>query len=493
LRFLRRPEGWVFVILLASYAYFWQGRDWNVSSRLMLTYALVDRGTLSIDGLEDQTRDRAKYDGHFYSDKNPGYSLLAVVPYSLAKKAIGLPDHPLNRKGFAHWPADYWITLATSGLLSAFSGVLLVVLALDLGCGPRRAALVGLAYGLATPAFAYATLGYGHQVAAFALLASFVLLRKPTPRPWLGLVVAGFLASYASVVEIQVGPVSAILGAFLLGLVVGKRRPISAVLVFGLGALVPILILLAYNDLAFDSPWKMGYFYEDIEQFKDVHSSSNPLGMRRPDWSKLGELLWGERRGLVRFAPIVLLTVPGLVALAIRRQWATVIVSTSTMAAVVLVNLSYPEWTGGWSTGPRLLVPMLPFAMIPVAGLLSVGGRWASVPAVLLTLVGASLILGFVAVGARVPNDIDRPLVDGVWPLLRGDRPLPDWVYGQRYARNLATLAFPASIKQLPTWAGWVSVLPLVFFQLAMAGLMLRFVRDCEAKPVEASRSPQGP
>ena len=44
------------------------------------------------------------------------------------------------------------------------------------------------------------------------------------------------------------------------------------------------------------------------------------------------------------------------------------------------MNLSYPEWTGGWSTGPRLLVPLLPFAMLPVASLLAVGGRWDDRP-----------------------------------------------------------------------------------------------------------------
>ena len=69
-----RPKAWVFVILLASSSYFWQARDWNVASRLMLTYALVDRGTLTIDGLDDQTRDIARYRGHFYSDKTPGTS-----------------------------------------------------------------------------------------------------------------------------------------------------------------------------------------------------------------------------------------------------------------------------------------------------------------------------------------------------------------------------------------------------------------------------------
>ena len=39
--------------------------------------------------------------------------------------------------------------------------------------------------------------------------------------------------------------------------------------------------------------------------------------------------------------------------------------------AVLLVNVCYPEWTGGWSTGPRLLVPLLPFAVLPIAGLIA--------------------------------------------------------------------------------------------------------------------------
>src|SRR5206468_76617 len=133
--------------------------------------------------------------------------------------------------------------------------------------------------------------------------------------------------------------------------------------------------------------------------------------------------------------------IPGLIALVVRRYWGLAVVATMTMVSVVLVNLSYPEWTGGWSTGPRLLVPLLPFAMLPVAGLLAVGGRGTTLLAVGLAVVGGVMILQFVAIGARVPDFVDRPLVEGVWPLWRGDRPLPFWVYGNRYARNLVILA----------------------------------------------------
>jgi len=474
--YLRWPGPWVFGILLASYAFFWHGRDWNAASRLMLTYALVDRGTIRIDGMEDQTHDIARRDGHYYTDKTPGFSLLAALPYAAAKLALGLPDHPLDAKGFAHWPADYWATLGTSGLASALAGVILVGLARDLGCGPRRSALVGLAYGLATPAYAYATLAYGHQAAACCLLASFALLWRDGGRPRLRAALAGFFASYASVVEIQVGPVSAILGFYILALAIGKRRPAGAILAFGLGAAGPASLLLGYNALAFGSPWKMGYFFLVTERFREVHSASNPLGLARPDWSKLAELAWGERRGLIRYAPIVALTIPGLAVLIRRRLPGMALVCGATIAALYLMNLSYPEWTGGWTTGPRLLVPLLPFAMLPVAALLAVGGRPATALAVALGLAGGVVILMFQAIGARVPDGIARPLVDAVWPLWRGDRPLPGWLYGNRYARNLASVALPDLVKKLPVSAGWAQFAPLVAFQIAAIGLMLRSV-----------------
>ncbi len=183
---MRRPALGVFLILWASYAFWWHARDWNTASRLMLTYSLVDRGTIRIDGLEQQTGDRALYEGHSYSDKLPGYSFLAAIPYGVFRRLMGFPTHPLNVPGIAHWTADYAVTLFTSGLVTALLGGLLTVLATDLGCGPRRSALIGLAYGLATPAYAYATLAHGHQTSAACLFGAFALLwRSPifTLRP----------------------------------------------------------------------------------------------------------------------------------------------------------------------------------------------------------------------------------------------------------------------------------------------------------------------
>ena len=112
---LVRPALWVLLILLGSYAFFWHRRDWNTASRLVLTYAMVDRSTVVITGLDQQTNDKAFFQGQYFSDKLPGFSLLATcASMRVARCVIRLPSHPLNLKAFPYWAADYWVTLGTS-------------------------------------------------------------------------------------------------------------------------------------------------------------------------------------------------------------------------------------------------------------------------------------------------------------------------------------------------------------------------------------------
>jgi hypothetical protein len=487
---LARPAAWVFLILLGSYSFFWHTRDWNTASRLMLTYALVDRGTVTITGLDQQTNDKARFQGQYYSDKLPGFPLLATLPYASARLFLRLPSHPLDREAFKYWPADYWTTLGTSGLLTAATGWLLVTWSRELGCQPLRSALVGLAYGLATPAYVYATLAYGHQAAAFALLASFFLLWKPKrPHNSVCVFIAGLLAAYAAVIELHVGPVSAILGIYLLAQCLRGDRRLDALALFAVGALVPTLILLMYNLLAFGSPWELGYFHHAVKQFADVHNPDNPLGLTLPKsmGTTLTALLWGRYRGLTFYAPILLLSGPGWVVLLARRCWDLASVTLLVVLAVLLVNLFYPEWTGGWSTGPRLLVPALPFAMLPVAALIAGDSRLAGIATLAtlaLALAGAILMLLFQGVGGRIPQYLADPMLQIVWPLWSGRSPIPDWWLGERFCCNLTSLIASGWLaRQLPS-RQFVQFLPLVLAQsLAIVGLCIHHRRPAGERP----------
>src|SRR5690242_442746 len=100
-----------------SYAYFYQAGGWNQNSRFALVRAIVERHTLRIDDYAAHTGDRALWEGHFYSDKAPGASLVAVVPVAaarLAGRAVGVD--PQGYPGIA-W-TSYIAAVATSGLFT---------------------------------------------------------------------------------------------------------------------------------------------------------------------------------------------------------------------------------------------------------------------------------------------------------------------------------------------------------------------------------------
>ncbi len=144
---------------------------------------------------EEQTRDIARYQDHWYTDKTPGFSVAAIPPYWLAKTPGRLPDHPLDRAGFAHWPADYWVTLGTSGLATALTAAILASLARRLGCAPRAPRVSAWLTGWRRPRRSTPTLAYGHQLAAFGLFAAFGLLAVEGRRVRLRAALAGFLAA----------------------------------------------------------------------------------------------------------------------------------------------------------------------------------------------------------------------------------------------------------------------------------------------------------
>lgn len=455
----------LFVLLLGTYAYFWQGRDWNNASRLMLTYALVDRGTLRIDGLEINAGNPAEGvgdlartpDGHYYTDKAPGQSLLGVPVYALVKRLAGYPDHPLDLpQARAYWPRDYWVTVGTSGLATALLGVLLYVFFLRVGTSHSTAVLLAVAYALGTPALTYATLFYGHQSAALAATASFYLLYRAANDPLhrgLGrMLFAGLLAGWAVVVEFPMLLVCGILWAYALiafklspGQVgESQSRCVGNALVHSLtrspafwltaGMVTSGLVLLGYQTLAFGHPLRTGYSYEIYQPFREAHTG---IGIGAPDWSVVPHLLFSLDRGLFVYAPVMLLALPACFALLLRRRWAVVVVPFVSFAALLLVNICHRLPDGGLATGPRFLLPAVPMLLIPVAAwfaTLEQSGRlWATKTKLVVTTglggVGMIVILAATAIGGRLEPGDPNPWKNQV---------LPAWRDGE-FTRNLGT------------------------------------------------------
>ncbi len=195
----------IFTLLFASYAYFYQAGGWNQNSRFDLVRAVMNDHAVRIDPYQQNTGDKASYDGHYYSDKAPGLALAAIPIAGAGRLALlAAGGDPESFPGLAI--LSYLATVLTVGLLTAVAGVVLYDLAIDLGASTGGALFAATAFGLATPMWTLATLFIGHAMAAASLLFAFAATARIGPgrdlRSNLKLAAAaGVSAGWATVAE----------------------------------------------------------------------------------------------------------------------------------------------------------------------------------------------------------------------------------------------------------------------------------------------------
>jgi hypothetical protein len=100
-------------------------------------------------------------------------------------------------------------------------------------------------------------------------------------------------------------------------------------------------------------------------------------------------LLVDQEYGLLVYAPLYILAVPGLVRLwrTSRDACLTIVVVCGSYLALVLLPLANPwGWTGGWSPPARFLVPILPFLIVAISAALAQLPRLVVIPFVALQI-----------------------------------------------------------------------------------------------------------
>ena len=323
----RKRERWLFALLLFSYAYFFGGSGWNQNATFDLTRAIVERHELQLRGLAANTSDISFHDGRIYSNKAPGLSFAAAVPYALIHAVAGPP-----RDAKTLTIDLYLCSVATCGVSGALIGVLLFRCARRKRLSLRDAFLVGLIAGLGTPLFAYSTMLFAHVPSALFVLVAYLQRRRPLRcGAALG---AATLLNYAAIV------VAAIF------VIASSRRPRElARLVAGA---VPFAIALAVYQLsAFGSPFTTSIattnpsFLEKGAMFGILHA---------PKLEALWGVTFSPYRGLFFLSPVLLLALPRL-----REP-----ILAASCAAVLVMNACFNGWHGGYTIGPRYLVVIVP-------------------------------------------------------------------------------------------------------------------------------------
>jgi hypothetical protein len=300
-------------------------------SNFQVTRALVDHGRLSVPpGTPHVDRGRG---GRYYSKFGVGLPLLSTGPYLLAKPFEGLATTDLER-----------VAVSTiMPVITALLSLVLYELGLALGARPRDALLVALAAVFGTYLLVYSKEFFGEPL--MALGVALALWRSIAGHPT--------QAALALVLAMQTRPQAAFLAPFFWLYWVrdmGLRRSLvpGVVLAAGAGS------LLFYNWLRFDDVTRTGYPADQ--------------GFRLEFWSGAWGLLAHGNKSLFLFVPLAIVLPLGLWAL--KRRGRTELAAL--MAAIVLVGFlaaaSWSVWYGGWTWGPRLLLP----ALIPILPVLAV-------------------------------------------------------------------------------------------------------------------------
>jgi len=418
------------IALFFSYAYFYQAGGWNQNARFALVRAVLERHTLRIDAYEGSTGDKARSKGHYYSDKAPGASLLALAPAAAARLVSRLIRiDPDGDRGIA-W-TSYVATVFTSGLFTLAAALVVMRLTLRWGFSRGAAFFAAAAYGIASPAWCYATLFMGHGISAGCLMlayASAVEVSEHQPRhseppflvrekrhAWL----AGLWAGLAVLTEFPAAVPSFLI--VLLALLAfrdrGWQNMATGAVQIVAGGMIAGIVLLAHNALAFRSPLSLGYAVVD-SPLGQLHTGF--FGITYPAWWRLREILVGSYRGLLPISPLVAVTPIGLLMLArvpARRRAAFVAVAIA--AFYVLFNASYYYWEGGWAYGPRQMMAALPFLALGLAPLWDSWGRCGRVALSAGLFWGAALTLIAVSTTPQPPSTVEAPVHELLWPAFR--------------------------------------------------------------------------
>jgi len=471
------------VALFITYGYFVPPAAWNENSRFNLTRSLIERRRVDIDPFHANTGDKSFRDGHYYCDKAPGASFLGAIPYALyygylkatgrplpnftvrvTKGAPGSTPLTVSTMGAASSPSSrataaededrilinisfrkalYVCNLFTNALAGALGGVLFYILLCGLGLPGQQAFVTTLAFALGSLFFPYATMFYGHVLAATFLFASFALVYRSkqsgletTPRV---LTWAGVLAAAAVVAEFPTGVAAIAIAVYALSALRDRAR----IVFFAAGAVAPAVLLFLYQGAAFGSPLRPGYALVSGAEFAQG-MSKGLMGITYPKLGVLYEILFGRFRGLFYISPVLILGFIGLARLC-RRPGplrAEAILAAVIVAYFVLMNSAYFMWSGGAALGPRHVIPMLPFLCLGIPFAVR-KRRWIPVALIAVSIFNQTIAT---AVAPEAPPEGD---------------PLFDHAYFHFFHGRVAVLPGTTNLGLLIGMPGPLSVLPL--------------------------------
>ena len=353
----------LFALLFSLYLLTFSGiyHSSDEMSMLVVTDSLARRGAWDIELLRWMGEQQGSFgpDGHLYSRKGIGLTLAALPHYWLALQ--------VNQLG------NVQTAMLTNSVVTALTGMLIYLLLRRLRYGEMVAIAVTMAFGLGTMAWPYARYFFSESLAGLGLLfGAYFLIRFRDRRDWASPLLAGAGLGVALLARLNNAIAALFLGLLLLaylyrcygrsprGTQVRVRRWVAPILLFGLPVLAALVLSGWYNWLRFGSPLSTGYLPEER--------------YATPFLEGLYGLTFSPGKGLFWYNPLFLAALIAWPAFFRRHRAEALMVAAVVLSSVAFFAPWYLWWAGhAW--GPRFLVTIVPFAVLPLAAAAEAAAR----------------------------------------------------------------------------------------------------------------------
>jgi hypothetical protein len=434
----------------------------NAASRAIPVLTLYEDRSLIIDKYHHWTGDKAYLNQHYYSDKAPLSTYLVYPFYIIYKSISSVPDdvdrinqYPIyiwEPKGTQDARSSLVPNLTVPLLLGSFlcgtvPFVLLVVLTfrhvhkLDSAVPPVLLTMTSF-YG--TFLFGLSGVYFGHLLSGIFLVFAYLSIKAQ--RHYF---IAGFLVGLAFLTEYT----TLVAAPIWLALIYYHTRDIRPAALFASGIVPALAFILYYNQITTGSAFDLLYNHPAGRAFAAMKES---LGFGGPRLDAVVGLLFSQYRGLFYYAPPMILIVYYLARKLWEYRFEAITNNYLFLFCLVyfLMIASYYMWWGGWSLGPRHLVPIVMLMMFE--GLIHLAKQDFS-RRVFGLLAALGIALMWMAKSTRIymfpdqPTRYSRPLFDLM---------IPDFLQQKFNANNFLTMAF--GIR--PEWG-------IVFWPILFVGL----------------------
>ncbi|MBK9942076.1 MAG: hypothetical protein IPP13_10705 [Kouleothrix sp.] len=365
----RGAASWAGLLLLAIYLLSTGGQPFISDGEVMLitSMRLVDERTVSLPegaAIYPQTLRRA--DGYLFSKYGLGQPLAAAPLYAFGRYLLGAAIGA----GPGAFYVGRFVALLLPALATALTGGLLCVWATRLYRSVYTGVALALLFGIGTLAWPYSRFFFSEPLFTACLLLAALAIE--TRRPLLaglacgyaiftrvgGLVLLPALLAYLwlSCAEAYPAPTgeSRLAGAPGRRLSARQGLFVRQCLWLAVGLAPFALMLAGYNWVRFRTPLERGYAGESF--------SGNLL-------EGLYGLLLSPGKSVFLYVPL-LLALPWAIGPFARRFRPAAALIGLLVAITLVQSALWWIWWAGWGWGPRFLVPLMPFLVLPLGTLL---------------------------------------------------------------------------------------------------------------------------